>query len=85
MDWFEDTLLPSLERKYRERGKLWLTAKQTAICRRYMIRDDVQRYHYDTKEKRYILLLNHNDASQFGVVDKGDDQCQKIKQIGKPC
>lgn len=74
MEWFEGVFLPSLEQKYRDRGSLWLTAKQTAICRRYMTKGAEQgRYYHDIDSKRYAIQLNHNDASQFAVFEREEE------------
>ena len=85
MEWFEGVFLPDLEKKYKATGKGWLTAKQTAICRRYMERADKLRYIHDIDNKRYEILLNHNDASRFAVYEKEDEQRQKVRQTERPC
>lgn len=72
--WFFDTFLPSLEERYKQRGgKLWLTKKQTDICRREMRGSNTVRGAYETEHagKVYGVQIAPNGCGRFWIMENG--------------
>lgn len=71
--WSSGVFLPSLEEKYSQRnGKLWLTAKQVSVCRRYMQFSETVRgaMHYVAEDKMYCIQIAPNGCAAFHVLNK---------------
>lgn len=71
--WFDGVFLPSLEEKHDQRnGKLWLTAKQVAICKRYMEFSETVRgaMHYVAGSKMYCIQVAPNGCAAFHVLNR---------------
>lgn len=74
MKWFTGTFIPSLEERYNRRnGKLWLTAKQVDICRRYMEFSQTVRgaMHYAEGDKMYCIQIAPNGCAVFHIMVNG--------------
>ena len=74
MKWFDTVFLPSLEERYRQRGKLWLTAKQASVCKNYMKPSSSVRgcYTYKMGEKKsYSIQVAPNGCAAFHVYVDG--------------
>lgn len=74
MKWFETVFLPSLEERYNDRkGKLWLTANQVDVCKRYMnysayIKGAME---YTIEDKMYSIKIAHNGCAAFHILING--------------
>lgn len=74
MNWFEGVFLPSLEDRYNQRnGKMWLTEKQTDVCRNYM---EYSRYirgamDYVIGEKRFHIQIAPNGCAALHITLDG--------------
>lgn len=74
MKWFEAVFLPSLEERYNQRnGKLWLTEKQTDVCRNYMeysrfVRGQME---HTIGNKRYSIQIAPNGCAAFHIMVDG--------------
>lgn len=73
MKWFITVFLPSLEERYNQRGgKLWLTAKQVDVCRRYMEYGAMRgQMYYDCGDKSYRLQIAPNGCGHFYIMVNG--------------
>lgn len=74
MKWFLDTFLTSLETKYFERGgKMWLTKKQTDVCRRYMDFSPLARglYVITANGLEYYAQTMANGSARFFIMRDG--------------
>ena len=70
MEWFTDHFLSSLEERYHERGKLWLTAKQANVCKRYMEYGTVRgNLVLDLGSKRYCVSIMPNGGASFFIIN----------------
>lgn len=84
--WFEDTFLESLFQRYGNK-QTWLTAKQTAVCGKYMeqhttaIRDEVgcvRRHTYFTYWwKNREVVLNYSKLNGCGTIQFGFTETEK--------
>lgn len=73
MKWFINTFLVSLEERYIDRGKLWLTAKQVDVCRRYMEYGNLRGQMYlDVDNKHYGIQIAPNGCASFYVFQNGN-------------
>ena len=74
MKWFLDNFLASLETRYFERnGKMWLTAKQTDVCRRYMNLSPLARglYVITANGLEYYAQTAPNGCAHFYIMRDG--------------
>ena len=72
MAWFENVFLPSLEERFLQRGKLWLTKKQVTVCKRYMNYNQYVRgaYEYYIGDKGYHVHVAPNGCGNFFITNK---------------
>ena len=74
MKWFKTVFLPSLEEQYNKRGgKMWLTKKQTDVCRSYMDASYTVRgcYYYVLGNKKYTIQIAPNGCAHFSIMVNG--------------
>ena len=76
MKWFLETFIPSLEERYKNRKNskpIWLTAKQTSICKRYMNPSNAVRgtYTLEVGENTYCIQSAPNGCAAFSILKNG--------------
>lgn len=73
MKWFRTVFLPSLEERYnKSKGNIWLTRKQTDVCRNYMEFGTIKGHMYiDIDNKRYSIQIAPNGCSSFCILVDG--------------
>ena len=74
MKWFKTVFLPSLEERYNQRnGKMWLTVKQTNVCKDYMTYSNTVRgsMYMDIGEKRYAIQIAQNGCACLHILVNG--------------
>jgi len=70
MKWFTTVFLPSLEERYKSRGKLWLTAKQTDVCDRYMEPGTLRgQRRLKVGDKTYCIQIAPNGCANFYIMN----------------
>ena len=72
MEWFKTVFLPSLEERYKQNSKLWLTKKQASVCKRYMTPSNTVRGNYSitVDGKFYAISVAPNGCASFLVSAK---------------
>ena len=74
MKWFKTVFLPSLEERYNQRnGNMWLTAKQTDVCRNYMEYSSTVRgsMYIEIGNKRFSIQIAPNGCARLSIMVNG--------------
>jgi hypothetical protein len=72
MEWFINQFLDSIAQRFYKSGKpvIWLTAKQTTVCKRYMDFGPIKgQRQLDLNGKRYAITIAPNGCSSFCIFD----------------